>query len=52
MIRNTFIRRTSLVGWFEDIVKETILRWFGYLQRRDVGCMVGRMLRNIINKIV
>ncbi|KAI5612903.1 hypothetical protein C0J50_4635, partial [Silurus asotus] len=44
-IRNEFIRETSHVGCFGDKVREARLRWFGYVQRRDMDCIGRRMLR-------
>ncbi|KAK3563885.1 hypothetical protein QTP86_004825 [Hemibagrus guttatus] len=36
-IRNEFIRGTAHVGRLGDKVRETRLRWFGHVQRRDNG---------------
>ncbi|KAI5088777.1 hypothetical protein C0J45_21349, partial [Silurus meridionalis] len=44
-IRNEFIRGTAHVGRFGDKVREARLRWFGHVQRRDMGCIGRRMLR-------
>ncbi|KAK3541916.1 hypothetical protein QTP86_008098 [Hemibagrus guttatus] len=34
-IRNEYIRGTAHVGRLGDKVRETRLRWFGHVQRRD-----------------
>ncbi|KAF7700826.1 hypothetical protein HF521_001991 [Silurus meridionalis] len=44
-IRNEFIRGTPHVGRFGDKVRKTRLRWFGHVQRRDMGYISRRMLR-------
>ncbi|MFY0383422.1 hypothetical protein ACOMIB_19320 [Bacillus sp. YIM B13582] len=44
-IRNEFIRGTAHVGRFGDKVKKVRLRWFGHVQRRDMGYIGRRMLR-------
>ncbi len=44
-IRNDYITGTAQEGRFRDIVRETILRWCGHVQRRDAGYVVRRMLR-------
>ncbi|KAI5093330.1 hypothetical protein C0J45_16468, partial [Silurus meridionalis] len=45
-IRNEFIRGTSHVGHkVRDKVREVRLRWFGHVQRRDMGYISRRMLR-------
>ncbi|KAI5090669.1 hypothetical protein C0J45_19530, partial [Silurus meridionalis] len=44
-IRNEFISRTAHVGRFGDKVREVRLRWFGHVQRRDMGYISRRMLR-------
>ncbi|KAF7711996.1 hypothetical protein HF521_001007, partial [Silurus meridionalis] len=44
-IRNEFIRGTAHVGRFGDKVREVRLRWFGHVQRRDMGYISRRMLR-------
>ncbi|KAI5092175.1 hypothetical protein C0J45_17806, partial [Silurus meridionalis] len=44
-IRNEFIRGTAHVGRFGDKVREVRLRWFGHVQRRDMGYIGRRMLR-------
>ncbi|KAF7710422.1 hypothetical protein C0J45_1609, partial [Silurus meridionalis] len=44
-IRNKFIRGTVHVGRFGDNVREARLRWFGHVQRRDMGYISKRMLR-------
>ncbi|KAI5106417.1 hypothetical protein C0J45_4114, partial [Silurus meridionalis] len=44
-IRNEFIRGTVHVGRFGDKVREVRLRWFGHVQRRDMGYIGRRMLR-------
>ncbi|KAI5107698.1 U6 snRNA-associated Sm-like protein LSm6 isoform X1 [Silurus meridionalis] len=44
-IRNEFIRGTAPVGRFGDKVREVRLRWFGHVQRRDMGYISRRMLR-------
>ncbi|KAI5104101.1 putative methyltransferase NSUN6 isoform X1 [Silurus meridionalis] len=44
-IRNEFIRGTAHVGHFGDKVREAQLRWFGNMQRRDMGYISRRMLR-------
>ncbi|KAI5613981.1 hypothetical protein C0J50_3702, partial [Silurus asotus] len=36
-IRNKFIRGTAHAGRFGDKVREERLRWFGHVQRRDMG---------------
>ncbi|KAK3516689.1 hypothetical protein QTP70_022185, partial [Hemibagrus guttatus] len=38
-IRNEYIRRTAHVGRLGDKVRETRLRWFGHVQRREKECM-------------
>ncbi|KAI5102710.1 hypothetical protein C0J45_8062, partial [Silurus meridionalis] len=44
-IRNKFIRGTAHVGCLGDKVREVRLRWFGHVQRRDMGYIGRRMLR-------
>ncbi|KAI5609648.1 hypothetical protein C0J50_5859, partial [Silurus asotus] len=44
-IRNEFIRGTVHVGRFGDKVREVRLRWFGHVQRRNMGYISRRMLR-------
>ncbi|KAI5608354.1 hypothetical protein C0J50_6825, partial [Silurus asotus] len=44
-IRNEFIRGTAHVGRFGDEEREAKLRWFGHVQRRDIGYISRRMLR-------
>ncbi|KAI5099061.1 hypothetical protein C0J45_11200, partial [Silurus meridionalis] len=44
-IRNEFIRGTAHVGSFRDKVKQDQLRWFGHVQRRDMGYIGRKMLR-------
>ncbi|KAF7700092.1 hypothetical protein C0J45_11115, partial [Silurus meridionalis] len=44
-IRNKFIRGTAHVGRFGEKVREARLRWFGHVQRRDMGYIGRRMLR-------
>ncbi|KAI5618019.1 hypothetical protein C0J50_22608, partial [Silurus asotus] len=44
-IRNVFIRGTAHVGCFGDEVREVRLKWFGHVQRRDMGYISRRMLR-------
>ncbi|KAI5103545.1 hypothetical protein C0J45_7126, partial [Silurus meridionalis] len=44
-IRNEFIRGTAHVGRLGDKVREVRLRWFGHVQRRDMGYIGRRMLR-------
>ncbi|KAI5086783.1 hypothetical protein C0J45_23013, partial [Silurus meridionalis] len=44
-IRNEFIRGTVPVGRFGDKVREVRLRWFGHVQRRNMGYISRRMLR-------
>ncbi|KAI5085876.1 hypothetical protein C0J45_23571, partial [Silurus meridionalis] len=44
-IRNEFIRGTAHVGCFGDKVREARLRWFGYVQRKDMSYIGRRMLR-------
>ncbi|KAF7711788.1 hypothetical protein HF521_000799, partial [Silurus meridionalis] len=44
-IRNLFIRGTVHVRRFGDKVREARLRWFGHVQRRDMGYISRRMLR-------
>ncbi|KAI5612090.1 cadherin-like protein 26 isoform X1 [Silurus asotus] len=44
-IRNVFVRGTEHVGRFGDNVIEVRLRWFGHVQRRDMGYISRRMLR-------
>ena len=41
-IRNEYIRWTAHVSCFGDKARKAILRWFGHVQRRDIG---RRMLR-------
>ncbi|KAI5086421.1 hypothetical protein C0J45_24008, partial [Silurus meridionalis] len=36
-IRNEFNKETDYVGCYGDKVRETRLRWFGHVQRRDMG---------------
>ncbi|KAF7687645.1 hypothetical protein HF521_014873, partial [Silurus meridionalis] len=43
--RNKFIRGTAHVGCFGDKVREARLRWFGQVQRKDMGYIGTRMLR-------
>ncbi|KAI5617633.1 hypothetical protein C0J50_22801 [Silurus asotus] len=43
--RNEFIRGTAHVGRFGDKVREARLRWFGHVQRRNMGYISRRMLR-------
>ncbi|KAF7692744.1 hypothetical protein HF521_010354, partial [Silurus meridionalis] len=40
-IRNEFIRGTAHVEHFGDKVREARLRWFGHVQRRDMGYIGG-----------
>ncbi|KAK3523575.1 hypothetical protein QTP70_002484 [Hemibagrus guttatus] len=35
-IRNEYIRGTAHVGHMGDKVRETRLRWFGHVQRREI----------------
>ncbi|KAI5618911.1 hypothetical protein C0J50_21582, partial [Silurus asotus] len=44
-IRNEFIRGTAHVGRFRDKVREARLRWFGHVQRRDIGYFSRILLR-------
>ncbi|KAI5090185.1 hypothetical protein C0J45_20320 [Silurus meridionalis] len=44
-IRNEFLRGTAHVGHSGDKVREVRLRWFGHVQRRDMGYISRRMLR-------
>ena len=44
-IKNEFIRGTAHVGCFGNKVREARLRWFGHVQRRDMGYIGRRMLR-------
>ncbi|KAI5625361.1 hypothetical protein C0J50_15068 [Silurus asotus] len=44
-IRNKFYRGTAHAGLFEDKLGEARLRWFGHVQRRDMGYIGRRMLR-------
>ncbi|KAI5088070.1 hypothetical protein C0J45_21613, partial [Silurus meridionalis] len=44
-IRNEFISGTAHVGRFGDKVREVRLRWFGHVQRRDMGDISRGMLR-------
>ncbi|KAI5613334.1 hypothetical protein C0J50_11694, partial [Silurus asotus] len=44
-IRNKFIRGTAHLGCFGDKAWEARLRWFGHVQRRDMGYIGRRMLR-------
>ncbi|KAI5099908.1 hypothetical protein C0J45_10460, partial [Silurus meridionalis] len=44
-IKNKFIRGTSHIGRFGDKVREVLVRWFGHVQRRDMGYIGRRMLR-------
>ncbi|KAI5621482.1 hypothetical protein C0J50_18891 [Silurus asotus] len=44
-IRNEFIRGTAHVERFGDKVREVRLRWFGHVQRRNMGYISRRMLR-------
>ncbi|KAI5105228.1 hypothetical protein C0J45_4900, partial [Silurus meridionalis] len=44
-IRNEFIKGTVHVGRFGFKMREARLRWFGYVQRRDMGYIGRRMLR-------
>ncbi|KAI5611955.1 hypothetical protein C0J50_0623 [Silurus asotus] len=44
-IKNEFIRGTGHVGRFGDKLREAQLRWFGHVQRRDMGYISRRMLR-------
>ncbi|KAF7711253.1 hypothetical protein C0J45_0241, partial [Silurus meridionalis] len=44
-IRNEFIRGTAHVLRFGDKVREVRLRWFGHVQRRDMGYIGRRILR-------
>ncbi|KAF7704096.1 hypothetical protein HF521_021168, partial [Silurus meridionalis] len=44
-IGNEFIRGTAHVGRFGDKVREARLRWFGRVQRRDMGYISRRELR-------
>ncbi|KAK3572390.1 hypothetical protein QTP86_032612 [Hemibagrus guttatus] len=39
-IRNEYIRGTAHVGRLGDKVREARLRWFGHVQRRDMGARV------------
>ncbi|KAF7691849.1 hypothetical protein C0J45_17882 [Silurus meridionalis] len=43
-IRNEFIRGTAHVGRFGDKAREARLRWFGHIQKRDMG-YIGRRMR-------
>ncbi|KAK3556309.1 hypothetical protein QTP70_007129 [Hemibagrus guttatus] len=43
-IRNEYIRGTAHVGRLGDKVRETRLRWFGHVQRRESEYIVRRML--------
>ncbi|KAK3571485.1 hypothetical protein QTP86_012831 [Hemibagrus guttatus] len=43
-IRNEYIRGTAHVGCLGDKVRETRLRWFGHIQRRDSEYIGRRML--------
>lgn len=45
MIRNEYIRRTARARRFGDNVRETRLRWFRHVQRRDSEYIGRRMLR-------
>ena len=38
-IRNEQVSGTAQVGQFSDKVREERLRWFGHVQRRDMGYM-------------
>ncbi|KAI5608927.1 hypothetical protein C0J50_6496, partial [Silurus asotus] len=44
-VQNEFIRGTVHVGRFGDKVREVRLRWFGHVQRRNMGYISRRMLR-------
>ncbi|KAI5093285.1 hypothetical protein C0J45_16423, partial [Silurus meridionalis] len=44
-IRNEFIRGTAHVGRFGVKMREARLRWFGHVQRREMGYIGRRMLR-------
>ncbi|KAI5103026.1 hypothetical protein C0J45_6607, partial [Silurus meridionalis] len=44
-IRNKFIRETAHVGRFGDKAREARSKWFGNVQRRDMGYICRRMLR-------
>ncbi|KAK3510268.1 hypothetical protein QTP70_032587 [Hemibagrus guttatus] len=46
-IRNEYIRGTAHVGRLGDKVRETRLRWFGHVQRREIGNVVGH--ENIVS---
>ncbi|KAK3542207.1 hypothetical protein QTP86_018481 [Hemibagrus guttatus] len=39
-IRNEYIRGTAHVGRLGDKVREARLRWFGHVQRREMGARV------------
>ena len=43
-IRNEYIRWSTQIGRFGDKVREARLRWFGYVQRSDIGYIGQRML--------
>ena len=43
-IKNVYIRGSSHVGSFGDKTRETRLRWFGHVQRRDSEYIGKRML--------
>ena len=44
-IRNEFIRGTVHVTCFGEKVRETRLRWFGHVQRRDSKYICRRLMR-------
>ena len=44
-IRNEYIRGTAQVGKFGEKTRETRLRWYGHLRRKDDGFIGRRMLR-------
>ncbi|KAK3537054.1 hypothetical protein QTP70_000286 [Hemibagrus guttatus] len=46
-IRNEYIRGTAHVGRLGDKVREARLRWFGHVQRREIGNVVGH--ENIVS---
>ena len=44
-IRNEYIRGTAQLGRFGEKTQQARLRWFGHVQRKDDGCIRGRMPR-------